>query len=195
MIAPEPAARFPWRICLAGAAFTMLTVAAGLVANAWAIRGNAKLPLMAPGLIALGWLLWEAMRLARAVPASAIARYVRRTVPLTIANVVTVIAAITIQREWHPAGLWAVVVALLPAPALIGYIWALGRLLVEESDEYLRLLHARRALIATGFLLVVTTVWGLLEGSGLAPHAPAYAAFVLWNVGLLLAPVFPGGRA
>lgn len=195
MIAPEPAQRFPWRICAAAALFTLLMVGAGVAANVWRISGNGKLPLMLPGALALGWLMWEAMRMVRGVPGTAIARYVRRVVPLTFANLVVVIAAITIQREWHPAGLLAVLVALLPAPPLIGYIWAMGRLLVEETDEYLRMVHARRALIAAGFMLVITTVWGLLEGSGLAPHAPAYAAFILWNFGLLLAPLFPGGRA
>ncbi|MCI4591652.1 hypothetical protein MOK15_16335 [Sphingobium sp. BYY-5] len=192
---PEPVFRFPWRIVCAAAAFTLLMVGAGVAANILTISGYAKLPLMLPGLLALGWLGWEALRLAGAVPATAIARYIRRAVPLVAANVVTVIAAIIIQREWHPTGLAAILVALLPAPPLIGFVWAMGRLLVEETDEYLRLLHARRALIATGFLLVVATVWGLLEGSGLAPHAPAYSAFILWNLGLLLAPLFPGARA
>lgn len=195
MIAPEPIHPFPWRIFAAAALFTVLMVAAAVAANIFTISGNGKLPLMVPGLLALGWLIWEAMRLARGVPGSAIARYIGRVVPLMIANIVTVVAAITIQREWHPAGAWAVLVALLPAPPLIGFIWAMGRLLVEEADEYLRMVHARRALIAAGFMLVITTVWGLLEGSGLAPHAPAYAAFILWNLGLLLAPILPGGRA
>lgn len=195
MMAPEPPCFFPWRLCVAAAAFTLLMAGAGIAANLSGISGNGKLPLMLPGLLALGWLIWEAQRLARAMPASAFARYIRRVVPLIVANVVTVIAAITIQREWHPAGVWAVLVALLPAPPLIGFVWAMGRLLVEESDEYLRMIHARRALFATGVMLVVSTVWGLLEGSGLAPHAPAYSAFILWNLGLLLAPLFPGARA
>ncbi|MCP1471130.1 hypothetical protein J3E64_002834 [Sphingobium sp. OAS761] len=192
---PEPAFRLPWRMICAAAAFTLLMIGAGVAANILTIHGNGKLSLMVPGLLALGWLMWEALRLARSIPGSAIARYISRVVPLLVANVVTVVAAITIQREWHPTGIWAVLLALLPAPPLIGFIWAMGRLLVEETDEYLRMVHARRALIASGFMLVITTVWGLLEGSGLAPHAPAYAAFILWNLGLLLAPLFPGGRA
>ena len=151
MIAPEPIHPFPWRICAAAALFTVLMVAAAVAANIFTISGNGKLPLMVPGLLALGWLIWEAMRLARGVPGSAIARYIGRVVPLMIANIVTVVAAITSQREWHPAGVLAVLVALLPAPPLIGFIWAMGRLLVEESDEYLRMVHARRALIAAGF--------------------------------------------
>ena len=69
------------------------------------------------------------------------------------------------------------------------FIRARADLAEMEAEE------KRRALIAAGFMLVITTVWGLLEGSGLAPHAPAYAAFILWNLGLLLAPILPGGRA
>ena len=125
MIAPEPIHPFPWRICAAAALFTVLMVAAAVAANIFTISGDGKLPLMVPGLLALGWLIWEAMRLARGVPGSAIARYIGRVVPLMIANIVTVVAAITIQREWHPSGIWAVLVALLPAPPLM--------LLLEEE--------------------------------------------------------------
>ena len=69
-------------------------------ANIFTISGNGKLPLMVPGLLALGWLIWEAMRLARGVPGSAIARYIGRVVPLMIANIVTVVAAIT-KTIWN----------------------------------------------------------------------------------------------
>ena len=41
--------------------------------------------------------------------------------------------------------------AILPALPLIGIIWAFGRLLIEETDEYLRSLTVRQFLVATGF--------------------------------------------
>lgn len=197
MLPAEPAPRIPWRIWMAAAAFTLLMVGAGIVANRMGIHGNAKLPLMVPGLLALGWLAWEALRLARegGPSTSAIQRYVRRMIPLAFGYVLVVVATVNIQRSWQPTGLFAILIAVLPALPVIGFIWVMGRLLVEEQDEYLRLMHARRALIATGFMLAVTTVWGFLEGSGLAQHAPAYAAFILWYIGLLIAPVMPGGRA
>ncbi len=187
----------PWRILLAAATFTGLMVAAGVAADRLAISGDAKLPLMLPGLVALGWLGWEALRLARTADGAtpALIRYVRRMIPLSFGYVVALILALTIQRHWLPTGLFAVAVAILPALPLITFIWVLGRLLVEEQDEYQRMLHARRALAATGFMLVVMTVWGFLEGAGLVPHLPAYAAFILWNVGLLFAPLMPGMRA
>jgi hypothetical protein len=197
MMTEACAPRFPWRIWGAAATFCVTMVGAGVVANLCGIRGNGKLPLMAPGVMALGWLGWEALRLARTGSDSrpAIVRYVQRIIPLTFAYVVAIIATINIQRAWQPSGVLAVLVALLPALPLVGFIWVMGRLLVEEADEYQRLIQTRRILIATGFMLVVTTVWGFLEGSGLVPHAPAYAAFILWNIGLLIAPLFPGGRA
>lgn len=59
MIAPEPIHPFPWRICAAAALFTLLMVAAAVAANIFTISGNGKLPLMVPGLLALGWLIWK----------------------------------------------------------------------------------------------------------------------------------------
>lgn len=189
--------RFPWRIWIAAATFCATMVGAGVVANLYRISGNGKLPLLVPGVIALGWLGWEALRLARRGGDSrpAIVRYVQRMIPLAFAYVAAVVATLTMQRAWQPTGVLAVLIALLPALPLIGFIWVMGRLLVEETDEYQRLIQTRRVLIATGFMLVMTTIWGFLEGSGLVPHAPAYAAFILWNIGLLIAPILPGGKA
>ena len=63
-------------------------------------------------------------------------------------------------------------------------VWAMGRLLVEEKDEYQRSLIVRQGLIATGFMLAVTSVWGFLESSDQVPHLPMYWAFIIWAAGL-----------
>lgn len=186
----------PWRLGLAVILFCLLMFGAGPVAKAWHLTGNAKLPLLIPGLIALLWMGWESRRYIRltgnATPA--MSRYMRRLVPLWLIYALFLIAAINLQRGLQPQGALAVAIAILPALPLIGFIWAMGRLFVEESDEYQRMMHVRRALIATGFMLVVSTVWGFLESSDLAPHAPAWSAFILWNIGLLFAGVLPWGR-
>ncbi|SEJ77392.1 hypothetical protein SAMN05518849_11396 [Sphingobium sp. AP50] len=186
----------PWRLGLAVALFCLLMFGAGPVATALQLTGNAKLPLLIPGFAALLWMGWESRRYIRltgnATPA--MMRYMRRLIPLWIIYALLLIAAINLQRALAPQGALAVAIAILPALPLIGFIWAMGRLFVEESDEYQRMLHVRRALIATGFLLVVSTVWGFLESSGLAPHAPAWWAFILWNIGLIVAGILPWGR-
>lgn len=74
--------------------------------------------------------------------------------------------------------------ALLPGLAVVGVIYAVGRLIVEQTDEFLRMLLVRQNLIAIGFALSIATVWGFFEEFGLVGHAEAFWFFVLWCVGL-----------
>jgi hypothetical protein len=71
-------------------------------------------------------------------------------------------------------------VAILPALPIIGVFWAIGRLIVELKDEYVRMLLVRQTLFATAIMLSVATAWGFLEDFGLLPHVPAYYAAILW---------------
>ncbi len=72
----------------------------------------------------------------------------------------------------------------MPALPIIGIFGVLGRYLIAERDEYLRMLVARQALIATALTLSLATVWGFVEDAGLARHVPAFYAAVLWFGGL-----------
>ncbi|MDG2535099.1 hypothetical protein P6144_15675 [Sphingomonas sp. HITSZ_GF] len=76
------------------------------------------------------------------------------------------------------------VAGLLPALPIIGVFFAIGRYLVDEQDEYLRVQVTRQALIATGFALSIATAWGFLENFDLVPHVYAYYAAILWFAGL-----------
>ena len=62
--------------------------------------------------------------------------------------------------------------------------WAIGRLLIEEQDEYLRSLLVRQMLVATGLTMVVATIYGFLENYGLVGHVDAFYLTVLFFVGL-----------
>jgi hypothetical protein len=74
--------------------------------------------------------------------------------------------------------------AVLPALPIIGIVAVIGRYLVEEQDEYLRMLMVRQTLWASGFALSAATIWGFLEGFELVRYAPAYYVAVLWFAGL-----------
>jgi hypothetical protein len=74
----------------------------------------------------------------------------------------------------------AYVVAILPALVVSSFFWFMGQYLVEETDEYLRMLQIRQLLIATGITLTVATIWGFLEGFGLAQHVVGYIWPVVW---------------
>ena len=66
----------------------------------------------------------------------------------------------------------------------LAILFVVGRYLTEETDEYLRLMMTRQALIASAFTLSIATVWGFLENFELVPHVPMYWAFIIWCAGL-----------
>lgn len=79
---------------------------------------------------------------------------------------------------------YAYVLAVSPALAIVGVFWSIGRLLVEEKDEYQRMLFVRQTLVATAFALSIATVYGFLENFGLAPRVDVFYIAVLWFGGL-----------
>ncbi|MFD2781132.1 hypothetical protein ACFS32_08445 [Novosphingobium pokkalii] len=62
----------------------------------------------------------------------------------------------------HPgnAGVLAYAAALVPGLSIVAIFGVIGRYLVEEGDEYLRMLRIRQALIASAAALGLSTVWG-----------------------------------
>ena len=74
--------------------------------------------------------------------------------------------------------------AILPGISVAGVFWAIGRLLVEEQDEYQRLMLVRQVLVATGFTLTIVTIYGFLENFGMVTHVDAFYVAILWFVGL-----------
>ena len=79
------------------------------------------------------------------------------------------------------AGAW--LVAILPAIPIIGIFAAMGRYLVEEQDEYVRMLMVRQMLWAMGFTLSVATIWGFRDNFGLVSHVDGYWIVVVWYFG------------
>ena len=80
----------------------------------------------------------------------------------------------------HPTGAGLIALAVLPALPLCVVIWAMGRYVTEERDEYLRAQFLQHATIATGVMLAVTTIWGFLEDADTVRHVPFYWTFILW---------------
>lgn len=111
-------------------------------------------------------------------------RYQRRVIWLSLAYAVTLLAAIYGFKHQLFGGPLAYGVAILPALAIVGVFAAIGRYLVEEQDEYLRMLMIRQALWASGFALSIATIWGFLESFDLVGHIESYYISVLWFGGL-----------
>lgn len=116
-------------------------------------------------------------------------RYIRRVAFSVSLYLIAMAVMVLVENGRSDDTVLRAIVAILPGLAMIGVFWAIGRLIVEEQDEFIRMLVVRQSLIATGITLSAASVWGFLEGADLVPHAPAYWWAVLWFVGLALGAV------
>ena len=115
---------------------------------------------------------------------SAQRRYVVRIAISMAAYLVTLALAIRLVRDGTLVGPLAWALAFLPGLSVAGVFWAIGRLLIEETDEFVRMLLVRQVLIATAITLSAATVYGFLENFGLVGHIDAFYIAILWFVGL-----------
>jgi hypothetical protein len=111
-------------------------------------------------------------------------RYVFRIFISMLCYMATLFLAVRLVGHDHVTGPLAWVLALLPGLSVAGVFWAVGKLLVEEDDEYQRMLLVRQTLVATAFTLTVVTIYGFLENFGLVGHVDAFYVSMLWFVGL-----------
>ena len=88
-------------------------------------------------------------------------RYNIRVVWLSLLYSIFLIAAVYAFKRDMLTGVGAYVAAILPAIPVIGIFAAIGRYLVEEQDEYVRMLMVRQTLWASGFALSVVDHLGL----------------------------------
>lgn len=79
--------------------------------------------------------------------------------------------------------------AALPALPVMACFAIMGRYLVEERDEYVRMQTATQSLWATGITLSGATLWGFLEDAGL-PHVPMFYVAIGWFASLGLVTCF-----
>jgi hypothetical protein len=117
-------------------------------------------------------------------PSPIMRRYVRRIAAATACYLAFLFLAVRLVGTAQVTGPLAIMLAVLPALAVLGMFWAVARLLVEQTDEYLRTQLVGQILVATALTLSVTTVYGFLENFRLVPHVDAFYIAVLWFVGL-----------
>ena len=117
----------------------------------------------------------------------AMGRYNRRMLTAGAIYVVGLFTAVWVHDELHPNGPAGFAIAFLPSIGVLWMVWAMGRLLAEETDEYLRHRMVRSSLFGLGALLTLATVWGFFEQFDLVPHVPAWAAVPVFALGLGIA--------
>jgi hypothetical protein len=111
-------------------------------------------------------------------------RYNVRVLWLSAAYAIFLLAAVYAFKHHLLAGPLAYAAAVLPALPIVGIFAAIGRYLVEEPDEYVRMLMVRQTLWASAIALSVATVWGFLESFELVGHIEFYYIAVIWFGGL-----------
>lgn len=111
-------------------------------------------------------------------------RYNWRVVWLSLLYFLFLVGTVYGFKHYLFSGAAAYVAAILPALPVIGIFAAMGRYLVEEQDEYVRVLMVRQTLWASGFALSLATVWGFLESFDLAGHIDSYYIVIVWFGGL-----------
>jgi len=115
----------------------------------------------------------------------AIRRYMIRLIVLVSLYLVTLFTAVMMFKAQAVSGVPAVILAILPALPIIGVFWAVMRFLIEEPDEFMRMLLVRQCLVATGFCLTIMTVWEFLQNFDILPPGNGgFGAAFFWFIGL-----------
>lgn len=115
--------------------------------------------------------------------------YVRRMIPLSLAYIAAVMLASWIIPDDAAATPMTVAVALVPALATSGFIWAMANYVAELTDEYVRMLEVRKMLVATGLTLALASGWGILELFTDVPRVPLFYVFPVWCLGLAVGSI------
>lgn len=116
-------------------------------------------------------------------------RYMKRVAIFTSLYLLAMAGMVFSREATELAEALKVILAILPGLAVIGIFWAIGRLIVEEQDEFIRMLVIRQSLIATGLALGAASVWGFLEAADVVIHLDAYWWAVVWFFGLAVGAV------
>ncbi|MBX7481765.1 hypothetical protein [Qipengyuania qiaonensis] len=118
-------------------------------------------------------------------------RYTRRLAVLMALYIVTLFTAVSLFRLDKVSASLAWPLAIAPAIPIIGVFWAVMRFIVEEKDEFIRLLIVRQCLFATGFCLTIMTVWEFLQNFELVPAGNGgFGAAFFWFIGLGIGAIY-----
>jgi hypothetical protein len=113
-------------------------------------------------------------------------RYFRVHLALTVLYIGLVLLASWLIPDNAAPTPMVIAFALLPGLVVLGWIWNMGRLLVEMQDEYLRMLEVRKMLWASAITLSICGGWGLVELFAAIPRLPVFYVFPIWCGGLAI---------
>ncbi len=121
-------------------------------------------------------------------------RYVIRTNMFMAGYVAVNIAAITGAFDPIVGSRAGILLGLTVAAPIAGQLWA-TLALMNESDEFVRALTAKRFIVASGLAMALFSAWGFAESYGDAPHAPGWLIYPLfWGLFGLVSPFLKSSR-
>jgi hypothetical protein len=179
---------WPWFVV-----FLLGMVAIGITVDLLDIKSKALASgLMIVPMILLIPMVRNAIANARQEGASGdpVRRYLIRMIVVSFAYVGSLFMASQLIESGAAITPLAVLLALIPGIAVSGYFWAIGRLILEQKDEFQRMLIVRQALIATAIALSLASIWGFLESFDLVQHLDAYWWPIVWFFGLGVGAIF-----
>jgi hypothetical protein len=97
-----------------------------------------------------------------------------------IGYVAVLFGSLWVIKTYHPNGALLWLLGVAPAIPVIGVIAAMGLYIMEETDEFLRLVLVQSMLWGIGVTLALCTAWGFLENVGVVPHFPLYLVFAVF---------------
>lgn len=108
-------------------------------------------------------------------------RYMRRNLIAMFLYALTLALVIPVFLRFHPTGVLAYLLAVLPAIPLTGLLVVFGIYLAEEKDEFQRFIGVQAMLWGIGGTLAVTNIWGFLESFVHLRHLnPILDAVIFW---------------
>jgi len=114
------------------------------------------------------------------MPTQAGQRYVRRFVPITMIYGFMIAVNVVATAKLAPGPILAAALAILTALPVLGMIVVLGIYLRDETDEFQRDRHIVAMMVATGVLLALTSVLGMLQYAKLVGDLQVFLAFPIW---------------
>jgi len=111
-------------------------------------------------------------------------RYLLRLALTMAFYLVTLFMAEHFIEDRGVTGWLAAFLAFLPGLSFAGVIWIFGGLILEEKDEFYRMLYVRQGLIATAISFTFAAIWGFLETYKIVEPVAAFWWPTLWCLGL-----------
>ncbi len=116
-------------------------------------------------------------------------RYFIRLMSIMAVYLVSLFIGVGLRNAGALTPATAIVAALVPGLCVVMVFWALGRLLVELQDEFLRMLMVRQVLIAAAFAFSIAAIHGYLTSFDIVPRVDSYWAPILFFFGLFVGQV------